>query len=378
MAAHIESLNLPVPSQIAIMSKNCAWWLMADLAIMMTGHVSVPIYPTLTAETVKYTLEHSESQLLFVGKLDTRLWNEMKNGVPGDMKCISFPLCPDGLAYDKWADLVGKSEEINEVKKRTSTELATIILIHEWEYGSAQGCHDQFENMTTTTLGLNDLMRINQKDCYLSYLPLSHSMERWVGECLPFVTGCHVYYADSLSSGSGGSGGEPGDTATARDHVIDLTGAGASSGSLSECSSDLSNGSNISNRDHVIDLTGTGASESSSSSISFISDIGFPAISNEFPDNWRMNFTQDARIKPESLLGKHVAKYFEQYKKFYHGVVDEVIADGCFPLWRIVYDDGDKEDLDMSELKKCLLFYEDLHKTSTKYGNKNKSSRRSS
>ena len=184
--------------------------------------------------------------------------------------------------------------------------------------------------------------------------------------------------SEATGSGSGGSGGEPGDTATARDHVIDLTGAGASSDSLSECSSDLSNGSNISNRDHVIDLTGTGASESSSSSISLISDIGFPAISNEFPDNWHMNFTEDARIKPESLLGKHVAKYFEQYKKIYHGVVDKVIADGCFPLWRILYDDGDKEDLDMSGLKKCLLFYEDLHKTSTKYGNKNKSSRRSS
>ena len=184
--------------------------------------------------------------------------------------------------------------------------------------------------------------------------------------------------SEATGSGSGGSGGEPGDTATARDHVIDLTGAGASSDSLSECSSDLSNGSNISNRDHVIDLTGTGASEPSFSSILFISDIGFPAISNEFPDNWRMNFTQDARIKPESLLGKHVAKYFEQYKKFYHGVVDKVIRKTHSPLWHIVYDDGDKEDLDMSELKNCLLFYEDLHKTSTKYGNKNKSSRRSS
>ena len=50
MAAHIESLNLAVPSQIAIMSKNCAWWRMADLAIMMSGHVGVPIYPTLTSE----------------------------------------------------------------------------------------------------------------------------------------------------------------------------------------------------------------------------------------------------------------------------------------------------------------------------------------
>ena len=127
MAAYIESLNLPAPSQIAIMSKNCCYWLMADLAIMMTGHIGVPIYPTLTAETVKYTLEHSESKLLFVGKLDAKPWAEMKKGIPSDMKCISFPLCPDDLSYDKWADLVGKSEEIKEVKKRTADELATII-----------------------------------------------------------------------------------------------------------------------------------------------------------------------------------------------------------------------------------------------------------
>jgi long-chain acyl-CoA synthetase len=126
MAKHIESLDLPVPSQIAIMSKNCAWWLMADLAIMMTGHVGVPIYPTLTAETTTYTLEHSESKLLFVGKLDEHPWQEMKKGIPEGMKCISFPLCPEGLEYDKWEDCV-KGEEIAEVKKRKGEEMATII-----------------------------------------------------------------------------------------------------------------------------------------------------------------------------------------------------------------------------------------------------------
>ena len=99
---------------------------MADLAIMMTGHVGVPIYPTLTAETVKYTLEHSESKLLFVGKLDENPWAEMKKGIPEDMKCISLPLCPAGLTYDKWADCT-KGDEIKEVKKRTAEEMATII-----------------------------------------------------------------------------------------------------------------------------------------------------------------------------------------------------------------------------------------------------------
>lgn len=126
MAAHIESLDLPVPSQIAIMSKNCAWWLMADLAIMMTGHVGVPIYPTLTADTTRYTLEHSEAKLCFVGKLDEKPWLEMKNGIPDGMKCISFPLCPAGVEYDKWADCV-KGDEIKEVKKRTMDDMATII-----------------------------------------------------------------------------------------------------------------------------------------------------------------------------------------------------------------------------------------------------------
>lgn len=128
MATNIENMNLPVPSQIAIMSKNCAWWLMADLAIMMTGHVGVPIYPTLTAETTKYTLEHSEAKLLFVGKLDEHPWKEMKNGIPEGLRCITFPMCPDGLVeYDKWENLVGNSEEIKEVKKRKPDEMATII-----------------------------------------------------------------------------------------------------------------------------------------------------------------------------------------------------------------------------------------------------------
>jgi long-chain acyl-CoA synthetase len=198
MAAHIESLDLPVPSQIAIMSKNCAWWLMADLAIMMTGHVGVPIYPTLTAETTKYTLEHSEAKVLFVGKLDVKPWTEMKNGIPEGMKCISFPLCPDGVEYDKWADCV-KGEEIKEVKKRTAEEMATIIYT-SGSTGVPKGVMLSFDNITTSTFGLVEQLHVNINDRYLSYLPVSHGMERWVGECVPFVTGMHVFFADSLST----------------------------------------------------------------------------------------------------------------------------------------------------------------------------------
>jgi long-chain acyl-CoA synthetase len=80
IAAHLQSLQLPPGSQIALLSKNCAHWIMADLAIWMAGHVSVPIYPSLNAETVRYILDHSEARLLFLGRLED--WDEMRAGIP--------------------------------------------------------------------------------------------------------------------------------------------------------------------------------------------------------------------------------------------------------------------------------------------------------
>ena len=56
--------------RIAILSKNCAEWFIADFAIMMAGLVSVPIYPTASATTIRYVLEHSEARAIFLGKLD--------------------------------------------------------------------------------------------------------------------------------------------------------------------------------------------------------------------------------------------------------------------------------------------------------------------
>lgn len=160
IAAHIESLNLPVPSQIAIMSKNCAYWLIADLAIMMTGHVGVPVYPTLTADTTRYTLGHSEAKLLFVGKLDEHPWDEMKKGIPEDLSCISFPLCPGDLQCSKWDELVENGAEIESthIKKRSPEEMATIIY--------TSGTTGVYVNMGQICETLNDLVSSDYRSFY--------------------------------------------------------------------------------------------------------------------------------------------------------------------------------------------------------------------
>ncbi len=128
MAGYIDSLKLPPKSQIAICSKNCAWWIIADLACWMTGNVSVPVYPTLTADTTRYILEHSDSKLIFIGKLDEHPWAEMKNGIPKGIPTVSFPLCPKDTAADKtWDEALSAAEPIKEPVKRTRDEMATII-----------------------------------------------------------------------------------------------------------------------------------------------------------------------------------------------------------------------------------------------------------
>ena len=128
MAGYLESLNFPPKSQIAIMSKNCAWWIIADMAIMMAGHVSVPVYPTLTADTTQFILEHSESKLCFVGKLDEKPWAEMKNGIPKDMPTVSFPLCPkDAGSSKKWDEVIKSASSIKQMVKRDVEEMCTII-----------------------------------------------------------------------------------------------------------------------------------------------------------------------------------------------------------------------------------------------------------
>lgn len=94
MAQVLHDFGCRDGDRVALISKNCAHWIMADLAIMMAGCVSVPLYPTQQAESIEYVLKHSESKLIFVGKLDQ--WQKMEPGIPKGIPRIRFPY-PDPM-----------------------------------------------------------------------------------------------------------------------------------------------------------------------------------------------------------------------------------------------------------------------------------------
>jgi len=180
LAGYMESLNLK-GAQIAICSKNCAYWVIADLACMMSGNVSVPVYPTLTADTTRYILEHSESKLIFIGKLDAHPWAEMKSGIPDGIPTVAFPLSPDDHGADKsWEEALKAAEPIKEPMKRKKSEMCTIIYT-SGSTGQPKGVMTSFGAMVDATRGIVKLIKVTNNDRYLSYLPCAQGMERWLG-----------------------------------------------------------------------------------------------------------------------------------------------------------------------------------------------------
>ena len=199
MAAHLRALDLPPGSSIALVSKNCAHWLMADWAIWMAGHVSVPLYPTLTGTSVRELLAHSGAQLLFVGKLDD--WASIESGIPEALPCIAFPLAPEGAKrrFRGWDDVIGESAPLQGMPTRDAGELATIIYT-SGTTGMAKGVMHSFGNFAHATAAVLARVPFTPDDRLLSYLPLSHIVERTFLEHTLLAAGYEVFFAESLDS----------------------------------------------------------------------------------------------------------------------------------------------------------------------------------
>ena len=196
MAAYLQGLGLAPGSKIALISKNCAHWMMTDWAIWMAGHVSVPLYPTLAAETVRQILEHSEARLLFVGKLDG--WGGMKAGVPTGLPCISYPLSPP-TDFPSWDDIVGKTQPLVGNPVRPADELCTIMYT-SGTTGMPKGVMHSFAGFAwSITAGLKRVP-LNSNSRMLSYLPLSHIVERMLVEHGLLATGMQLFFAESLDT----------------------------------------------------------------------------------------------------------------------------------------------------------------------------------
>lgn len=196
IAAGIKATGLPEKSNVALLSKNCAHWAMADLAIMMCGHVSVPLYATLSAHAIRQILEHSESRLVVVGKLDD--YAEQKSGIPESM--VKLGISAYNVKEDNtWEDWVKKYEPLQQTFTWKSNDLMTIIYT-SGTTGKPKGVMHTVEAFDSTVTQATKELNLRKHPNLFSYLPMSHIAERMGIEMIAIYDGGTLSFAESLES----------------------------------------------------------------------------------------------------------------------------------------------------------------------------------
>ncbi|CAN0584409.1 unnamed protein product, partial [Laminaria digitata] len=161
----------------------------------MAGYVSVPIYPTLGADTINHVLVHSESKAVIIGKLDD--YETQKSGIP-DIKKISIGMfgMSDG---ELWEDMIAANEPMQAPEPTKADDLITLIYTSGTTGAPKGAMHTvgNFNNMGNITLEEFDLP---ENSSFFSYLPLSHIAER-IGICVHSVyRGGSVSFPESLDT----------------------------------------------------------------------------------------------------------------------------------------------------------------------------------
>ena len=124
LANALLGLGLNRGDKVAILAKNSAEWMLADMAISMAGLISVPIYPTAGADTISYVLGHSEASAVFVGKLDEP--EVAVEAVPRSMPSIAFPYGIDGCQLE-WQSLIDSNQPLDTLYEPDPEEAMTIL-----------------------------------------------------------------------------------------------------------------------------------------------------------------------------------------------------------------------------------------------------------
>lgn len=187
--------------KVAIISNNRPEWNFIDLALQQIGAISVPMYPTISAEDYNYIFNHAEVKKVFVG--DEEIYGKATEASKEmDVQIFSFDKIK-GCEF--WEDfmLTGESGNIAELDsiKNTikSNDLFTIIYT-SGTTGRPKGVMLTHGNVIHNLFAIEDRLIVQKGTAKaLSFLPLCHIYERTGSFCFLYM-GISIYYAESMES----------------------------------------------------------------------------------------------------------------------------------------------------------------------------------
>jgi long-chain acyl-CoA synthetase len=203
----LKELGLNPEDRLVILSETRPEWVMTDFGNLCAGGVTVPVYPTLMPEQIKYIVEDSGAKILVCS--DSEQGDkvaEIRGFLPNVTHYITFEShAPDGFLtfnqvlekgkkiFEESPDLFDKSASLAKPDTLAS------ILYTSGTTGVPKGVMLTHNNFITNLKGVTDVIEFSNKDTVLSWLPLSHSFER-IATYTYLYKGCSIAYAEDMLS----------------------------------------------------------------------------------------------------------------------------------------------------------------------------------
>ncbi len=182
-------------TNIALLSRNRAHWMLADLAVIASGNVTIPLFTTLAAATAEYILSFTDTKVLILGEAEN--WDAVRGVLADDVEIITLPGVDTDLPHTKWQDIVEEFAGSKPEYRGHSDDLISLVFT-SGTTGAPKGVMQTHESMIVPMRRAAPYFGVRTGSRFLSYLPLSHIAERQLVLVMSMLTTGTVTFNESL------------------------------------------------------------------------------------------------------------------------------------------------------------------------------------
>lgn len=201
----LKELGLNPEDKLVILSETRPEWVITDIANLCAGGITVPIYPSLMPEQIKYIVEDSDAKILVYSDSEQGdKMAEIRADLNNVIHYVTFESeAPDGVVtfdqvLEKGKKIFEESPDLfDKAASLTKPDTLASILYTSGTTGAPKGVMLTHNNFISNVKGVTDVIEFSNKDTVLSWLPLSHSFER-IATYTYLYKGCSIAYAEDM------------------------------------------------------------------------------------------------------------------------------------------------------------------------------------